>query len=130
MSDKFDRGIVIDLFQQIVETLGRIEMSFSTITTPDSLYDSYDGKEKLDAICMKLLAVGEILKKIDNKTSKSLLAKYEGIDWVGFIGLRDIIAHDYYNINPEKIYGICSQELEPLMIAIAKIISDLQTNNV
>jgi uncharacterized protein with HEPN domain len=66
------------------------------------------GQEKLDAIGMKLLAIGELLKKIDGKTNKLLLVQYGEIDWTGFIGLRDVIAHDYYNLNPVKIFEICA----------------------
>gem|GEM_PF-5814006 len=40
--------------------------------------------------------------------------QYAGIDWTGFIGLRDVIAHDYYNLNPVKIFEICVNETVPL----------------
>jgi len=77
---------------------------------------------------MKLLAIGELLKKIDKKTNKSLLAQYVGIDWSGFIGLRDVIAHDYYNLNPVKIFEICTNEIGLLHSTVKRIIVDIKTS--
>jgi uncharacterized protein with HEPN domain len=124
----FDKEIVLDMLRQVAETLERIQHSFSPITQADDFYASDEGLDKLDAICMKLLVVGEILKKIDRKTDKALFVKYNKIDWTGFIGLRDVIAHDYYNLNPVKIFEICSQEIEPLRETISQIIDSMSTN--
>jgi uncharacterized protein with HEPN domain len=78
---------------------------------------------------MKLTAVGELLKKIDSQTTKSLFVKYDTIDWKGFMGLRDVIAHDYYNRNPVKIFEICSSEVEPLLDSVNQIISELDKDH-
>jgi len=123
MSEIFDKEIVVDMLRQIAETLERVQCSFAAVTHADDFYASDEGREKPDAISMKLLAVGEILKGIDRKTNKTLFAKYEGIDWAGFMSLRDIIAHDYYNLNPVKIFEICSQETKPLQKTVNRIIN-------
>ena len=69
-----------------------------------------------------------MFEKIDKKTQKGLLTQYTGIDWTGFMGLRDVIAHDYFNLNPVKIFEICSNEIEPLHSVVCKIASDLKTD--
>ena len=126
MCEHFDREVVIDMFRQIVETLERTLRLFSTVAQPDDFCNSDEGWDKLDAISMRLLAVGEMLKNIDRKTNKSLLVKYEGTDWTGFMGLRDVIAHEYYNINPVRVFEICSNEVEPLLKTVNQIINDLE----
>jgi uncharacterized protein with HEPN domain len=55
------------------------------------------------------------------------LAQYAGIDWSGFIGLRDVVAHGYYNLNPVKILEICTHEFGLLRSVVNRIIDDLQT---
>ena len=125
MFEGIDKEAVADMLQQLIETLERIQWSFSTVPDPDFFYASAEGMEKLDAIGMKLLAIGELLKKIDKKTNKSLLIRYPEIDWTGFMGLRDVIAHDYYNLNPVKIFEICSNEITPLYAAVSKITANL-----
>ena len=129
MSETYDMEIVVDMLRQVAETLERIRRSFSTVTHSDDFYASDEGLEKLDAISMKLLAVGEILKRIDRKTNNTLFTKYDGIDWTGFIGLRDVIAHDYYNLNPVKIFDICSRETELLRETVNRIINELESKN-
>jgi len=73
MSEIIDWEAVVDMLQQLTETLERVQWSFSTVPEPDFFYASAEGQDKLDAIGMKLLAIGELLKKIDKKTNKSLL---------------------------------------------------------
>ncbi|MDR2116176.1 MAG: DUF86 domain-containing protein [Planctomycetaceae bacterium] len=126
MCNKIDWEMIVDMLQQIDETLKRIKQAFTPVVNADFLVASTEGLEKLDAISMKLLAIGEILKKIDKKTNKLLFSKYPEIDWTGFIGLRDVIAHGYYNLDPVRIFEICSKETEPLEIIIKKIINDLK----
>ena len=126
MCKKYDKEIVLDLLRQITETLERTRRSFSTVSQPDDFYVSDESRDKLDAISMKLLAVGELLKRIDHMTNKLLFVKYDGIDWTGFMGLRDVIAHDYYNLNPVKIFEICSNETELLLNTVNQIIAELE----
>ena len=129
MCKNFDEEIVADMFQQITETLERTRRLFATIAQPDDFCSSDEGWDKLDAISMRLLAVGEMLKNIDRKTNQSLFAKYGGVDWTGFMGLRDVIAHEYYNLNPVKIFEICSHEIEPLLATVNQIINELEGNH-
>ncbi len=42
-------------------------------TCQDDFCDTKEGQEKLDSICMKLIAVGESLKNIYKITDKQLL---------------------------------------------------------
>lgn len=41
---------------------------------------------------MILIAVGEELKALDNKSHGSLLSRYPEVDWRGVIGVRDFLA--------------------------------------
>ncbi len=82
--------------------------------------------EKLDAVCMLLIAVGESLKKLDKITNGSLFPNYPQIDWKKIKGLRDIISHQYFDINPEAIYDVCDTKIKPLSDAIKKIIDDIK----
>jgi uncharacterized protein with HEPN domain len=129
MCENFDKEIVVDMLRQVAETLERTHHSFSAVVQADDFYASDEGRDKLDSISMKLLAVGELLKRIDRKTNKTLFVKYDAIDWIGFMGLRDVIAHDYYNLNPVKIFEICSNETEPLRTVVQQIIKELEATN-
>lgn len=74
---------------------------------------------------MLLIAISESLKNIDKITNKKLLLHYPDIDWKGAKGMRDIISHNYFDIDAEEIYNVCETKLSPLCDTIKIIIDDL-----
>jgi len=119
-----------DWLQQLVETLEQIQREFAAVSEPKFFSDSTEGQEKLDTIGTKLLTVGELVKKIvdfDKKTNQLMLAQYTNINWSGFIGIRKVIVGWTLKFNPEKVFGICTNEIVPLLAIINKIIGDLDT---
>lgn len=81
--------------------------------------------ERFDSIMMRLQVIGKLLKNIDKKVPGFLKA-YPEINWKQAVGLRDIISHQYLEIDEEEIFGICKNDIPKLAIAIDKIISDLR----
>jgi len=65
MAFMYDKTLVIDILSQIYDAVTIIEERCSAVESVDSLMDSKEGQERLDGICMKLIAVGESLKNID-----------------------------------------------------------------
>lgn len=53
----------------------------------DDFSHTKEGLEKLDSICMKLIAVGESLKNIDHITDKTLLVNYPKVEWKKIKGI-------------------------------------------
>jgi len=90
----------------------------------DFFIDSPEGMEKLDAICMQLIAIGESLKNIDKITNRELLKNYPEVDWKGAKGIRDIISHHYFDLDAQEIYYVCDTKLPTLKITIEKMIQD------
>ena len=79
---------------------------------------SPSGMEKLDAACMVLIALGESVKTLDKLTEKELLLTYPSIDWKGVMGVRDIIAYHYFEVDPDAVFDIIKNDLAPLKEAI------------
>lgn len=90
------------------------------------LLDSSSGMEKLDGICMLLMAIGEGFKNIDKITGRKLLKKYPEVDWTGIKGFRDIVAHHYFDIDAEQVFYIITNRLDSLAATVKKMISELQ----
>jgi uncharacterized protein with HEPN domain len=72
------------------------------------------------------MAIGENLKRIDHLTGGTLFADYVEADWTGAMGFRDIIAHQYFHIDPEEVFSIIQDDLYPLLSNIAKIIRKME----
>ncbi|MBF0100147.1 MAG: DUF86 domain-containing protein [Desulfobacterales bacterium] len=111
----FDWLLLKEKLEQILEALITVQRRFSKITTPDDFIVSDHGLDMLDAIAMLLIAIGKNFKKIDKETNGSFLKKYPNIDWRGVKGIRDVLSHDYFNIDHEEIYNICESDLLPLI---------------
>jgi uncharacterized protein with HEPN domain len=123
-----DPELAIDILQQIRGAGKTILSRFQAINSVEGFTNSDAGREKLDAICMQLIAIGESLKKLDVITGHALLPRYPRIEWKKAMGLRDIITHHYFDINAEAIFDVCQTKIEPLVIMIENILDDLQEN--
>ncbi len=87
-----DPELIREILSQILEANGRIERRFATISSPDDFLTNESGIDKLDGICMMLIAIGESLKNLDKITSGSLLSGYPEVDWKGAKGIRILSA--------------------------------------
>ena len=119
----YDKELVNNILGQILEAIRKIEKRFESISGTSDFTDTPEGNDKLDAICMMLIAIGESLKNIDKITNKTLFEKYPEIDWKGVKGLRDIISHHYFDIDAEEIFWLCKHQLKPLSQTIEKMIN-------
>jgi len=117
--------ILIESLEQISKSSKRILKRFESVNDVDYFLDSEEGLEKLDAICMQLIAIGEGLKSIDKITDKKLLSKHHHINWKAAKGIRDIISHHYFDLDAEAIYDVCENDIEPLQKTIDHIINGL-----
>lgn len=117
----FDRSLVLEQIAGAEEAIRRIERRFQGITAPADFVASDEGFDRLDAIAMMLIAIGESIKKIDKITTGELLEKYPEIHWPGVKGTRDILAHDYFGIDQDEIYNICVNDLLPLKKVLQKM---------
>jgi len=121
----YDRDLLIEKLEQINDALDRVRRRSERINSSDDFLDTPEGLDKLDAICMMLIAVGEIFKKIDTETGGELLAGYSEIDWKGVKGVRDVLSHNYFNIDAEEIYFICKNNLMPLQQVVKSMLMEL-----
>ena len=121
----FEKDLAIEVLQQIHQATLTILERFTPVNSVNDFTDTPAGMEKLDSICMLLIAVGENLKNIDKITSSNLLPKYPQVDWKKAKGLRDIISHHYFDVDADAIFHICNTYINPIQQTIRQIIDDL-----
>lgn len=122
----YDHEILADLLSKTQDCLNKIQLRVQFIDDASDLTDSSEGIERLDLLCMPLIVIGELVKKIDKITDQSLLKKYPFIPWVEIKGMRNIVVHDYFNIDAEEIFNTCKEDIPNLAETIDLIISDLK----
>lgn len=120
-----DMTLIREKLEQIEESLNRIQRRSASIRSPDDFTANDDNLDKLDAIAMMLIAVGESFKKIDFETDGHYLEKYPEIDWHGVIGLRNVLAHDYFDIDSEEIYKICRRDIPQLLNTVQRMLREI-----
>jgi uncharacterized protein with HEPN domain len=79
----YDPELLVEKLQTLIEALERIPRRFAGISVPSDFHASDDGIDRMDAICMILIAAGEELKNIDRKTEGKWLSRYPAINWRG-----------------------------------------------
>jgi uncharacterized protein with HEPN domain len=73
--------LVREILEQILESVRTVRSRCRDISSSADFTDSDAGLEKLDAVCMKLIAIGESVKNLDKATEGALLKKYDNVDW-------------------------------------------------
>ncbi|MEB3213601.1 MAG: DUF86 domain-containing protein [Leptolyngbyaceae bacterium] len=120
-----DRSMVLELFLEIEEAIRRIERRFIGIRSPDDFICDDNGLDRLDAIAMMLVAIGENLQRLDKLIDQNLFVQYSNVDWEGAKGVRNLLAHNYFSIDAQEVYRICADDIPSLKRAIQKIRSNV-----
>ena len=124
MYSKHDE-IILGAFQQIEESILLLQQWNENVESEDDYLKSPDGMKNLAATCMLIEAIGESFKKIDKRTEGKLLCLRSEIPWKQVMGMRDHIAHGYFNIDAELVFQTVKKNLFPLLDAVRYFIEFL-----
>jgi uncharacterized protein with HEPN domain len=69
----------------------------------------------VDAIAKRIEEIGEVAKRITPET----LALMPSINWRGVKGIREVMAHDYDDVDVEILVGVVRDNLPGLTDAVA-----------
>jgi len=117
---------LIERLEDVLTALERIPRRFAGVASAAAFLESEEGRDRLDQICMVLVAVGEAMRRIDRKTEGRLLARYPEVHWQGVVGVRNVIAHGYFDIDVEQVFDICQKDVPVLIETLRKMIKELR----
>lgn len=120
-----DEELLYYSLKRIASTIERIINNSKSIDDSQYYVSTPAGMERLESTCMLLLAIGESIKGIDKMTQKQLLPNYPDVDWKGAMGIRDIIAHHYFDIDESIVYDVVKNKLPGMLETINKIIEEI-----
>ncbi|MDR3668149.1 MAG: DUF86 domain-containing protein [Ignavibacteriaceae bacterium] len=92
-----------------------------TINASEDFLKNDRNLERLDSICMQLIALGESIKNLDKITKKLLPKKYPEFEWKKAMAMRDILSHHYFDLNSDIVFDVCINEI-PKLKKIVKLI--------
>ena len=122
----YDKTLVIDGLRDIEETLLHVVERTSWIKTAEDFATTPRGVDILDVATIRLMAVGEEIKKIDKRTKGQLFVQYPNIDWKEITDMRNFIAHEYFRVDANVIFNTVQNKVQPLLTTIQQMIADLK----
>lgn len=118
---------IIDKLNQILESIDIIQVRCKEYHSVDDFLQTPWGMTVLDACIMRIQVIGETIKAVDDKTKQSLLSKYPQVPWKKVIGLRNIISHEYANIDYDIIWVVIVKYLPSLAATVRLVKQELSS---
>lgn len=117
--------IVEDMLKQILDSIHKLELWNEPYSDVNEMLSSPDGVKTLAADCMLIEAIGEGFKRIDERTKQQLLPTRSEIPWNAVKGMRNHIAHGYFDINNEMVWDVVKNDLPTLRDAVEYFLEHL-----
>ncbi|AFY36694.1 protein of unknown function DUF86 [[Leptolyngbya] sp. PCC 7376] len=70
-----------------------------------------DNVEKQDAILRRIIIIGEATKRL----SPAFRTKNNQIPWREIAGMRDMVVHEYDNVNLQEVWKVVTEDLPQLL---------------
>ncbi len=105
------------IFEIILDHIVVCDDRFAIIKKADDFILTREGSLILDAISMRLQAIGENMKRV-NSLLPDLQQRYPKINWDDIIRFRDFISHHYELLDHEIVFNICNIHLPVLKSAL------------
>ena len=95
------------------------------VESADEWLTSTSGMQKLAGNAMMIEVIGEEIKKVEKRLGTEFLNQRPEIPWRDVMGMRNHIAHGYFDINELYVFSVIKNDLAPLLEAIDYLISVL-----
>jgi uncharacterized protein with HEPN domain len=117
-----------DRLEEILESIDLIQEWSKGMTQLHDFMISPNRVMAFNACVMRLQVIGEhvgnLLKEIGNE-----LNAYETIPWNAIYGMRNIISHEYANIDEEIVVSVINEDLPKLKPVIAELLQKYYNPN-
>jgi len=97
------------------------------VESADEWLSSVNGMQKLAGNAMMIEVIGEEVKKVEKRLGTEFLNQRPEIPWREVMGMRNHIAHGYFDINELYVFSVIKNDLAPLLEAIDYFVSVLDT---
>ncbi|MDE6341485.1 MAG: DUF86 domain-containing protein [Muribaculaceae bacterium] len=114
--------------QSIAKTIDELIVWNENVHSVEDYYSTQTGIQLLAANCTLITAIGEGINRIDRILPEYLSTSFPDIPWRAIVGMRNHIAHGYFELDADLIFEAVKKEIPILEQTIAKAISDIKTD--
>lgn len=109
------------IYERILLTLNSISETIDNliewnkgINSSEDYYSSPNGMQLLAANCTLITAIGEGINRIDRIAPKFLVSNFPDIPWKDIVGMRNHIAHGYFELDADIVFEAVRNDIPPL----------------
>ncbi len=128
-SKSFDHGKIsraLLTLHSIHDTISNLIEWNKIIGSADDYYSSPNGMQLLAANCTLITAIGEGVNRINRLMPDFLSLHFPDIPWRDIIGMRNRIAHGYFELDADLVYEAIRNDIPELDTTINKAIKLIQ----
>ncbi len=113
--------LINHIISQMIESCRLISLWNIDVNNINDYLISPEGIQVMAASCMLIESIGEGVKKIDRLTQGLLYENFPDTPWKEIMGLRDHIAHGYFDLDAEIILDVVKNEIPPLQQTLTEL---------
>ena len=110
-----------DRLEDILDSINLIQEWSNGRTSVNDFMSSSTGVMAFNACVMRFQVIGEHVGKL-LKNDENPLDAYSNIPWNAIYGMRNIISHEYGNIDEDIIVSVINDDLQPLKEVIGELL--------
>lgn len=110
-----------DRLEDILDSINLIQEWSDGRTSVNDFMSSPTGVMAFNACVMRFQVIGEHIGKL-LKNEEQPLDAYPNIPWNAIYGMRNIISHEYANIDEDIIVSVINDDLPPLKEVIEELL--------
>ena len=110
-----------DKLEEIKESIELIQEWSKNVVSADDFMLSPDKYMAFNACVMRLQVIGEHVGKL-LKIPEKPLSTYSSIPWEAIYGMRNLISHEYANIDEEIVYDTIRNGLPQLLEVVKQLL--------
>lgn len=106
---------------------GRLE---HILTAINNIYEYVQDKSYENVVTDKILRHAltwniQVIGETANNLTLEFINSHPETNWRGVIGMRHVLVHDYYHIDPEELWNVITEDLPTLKEQISKYIEEI-----
>lgn len=113
---------VLQTLESINETISHLLDWNMNVVSSEHYYQSQEGMQLLAANCTLITAIGEGVNRINKILPDFLNSNFPDIQWRAIVGMRNHIAHGYFELDADVIFEAVKYDIPPLAEIIRKAI--------